>query len=193
MKWNAWTQKSRWTGMLISGLCALLFVPMQAQAEKGKKSQSWAVRAMKLSTKQKLKLVGKVVLEARQIHNKMIEKLKEARDKKDLLAVDCLGEKFSRAQALMFLMENKRSEFLKSTAQSKTEQANTYFTQLMQAHGNLKNVDVEASQCRGKAGTYSGKTRVDFEIPPKITSRDPTLPPWKEPIIYRPSNASNPY
>lgn len=181
-----------WMGVATLSLLVLGASSAFAQNNK-KQTQSWEVRAAKMNTKQKLNLVGKVVKEARAIHNDLVDKLKNARGKKDLVSVDCLGEKFSRVQALMFLMEQKRSNYLKAVANNKNDEANSFFANLMQSHAQLKNLGVEASQCRGKTGTYTGNTRVDFIVPPKISATDPTLPPWKEPIVYRPANASNPY
>lgn len=183
---------------LLWGLCFLLAVPSSLWAQSNTKSDdtapaSWDVRVQKMTTKGKLKYVAKIVKEARRVHNNMIESMKSARAKKDLVALECYSEKFSRAQALMFLMEKERSSFLKALADGKTEAANLHFVKLAQSNDNLKNIEVEAGACKGKAGIYDGKTRVDFEIPPQITNTDPTLPPWKEPIVYRPSNASNPY
>ncbi len=185
---------SRMLGLFSLGFFLFAAGPTQAQNKKKEdNNESWDVRATKMSTKDKLSLVGKVVKEARTIHNELVEKLKNARNKKDLVSVDCLGEKFSRVQALMFLMEQKRSNFLKAVANNKTTEGNSYFANLMQSHGQLKNLGVAASQCRGRTGTYTGNTVVDFDVPPRISSTDPTLPPWKEPVIYRPANASNPY
>lgn len=164
-----------------------------APQDDNKPEESWKVKASKMTTQQKLKNVGDIVTKARNIHNGLVEKLKSARSKKDLISLDCLGEKFSRAQALMFLMEKERSEYLKTVAEGKSDRADDHFVRLMQSFGGLQDIEVEAGQCGGKAGTYTGRTRVDFEVPPRLSTSDPTLPPWKEPIIYRPTNASNPY
>lgn len=182
----------RSVGVLVLGGMFLWSGSVFAKPE-NKPEESWKVKASKMSTQDKLKNVGDVVTKARAIHNNLVEKLKTARNKKDLISLDCLGEKFSRAQALMFLMEKERSDYLKATAEGKSESADDHFVRLMQSFGGLQDIQVEADQCGGKAGIYTGKTRVDFDIPPRLTTTDPTLPPWKEPIVYRPANASNPY
>lgn len=192
-KINGSLQRQWWSVLVLSTiLISTTFAFAQTNTKK-KTTANLKSKVAKMSDKAKLKDLGAKVTSFRTIHNQIIDRLREAREREDLLAVDCLQDKLLRIRALMLLAESSRSNFLEHLSKKNAGKANQEYIKILQAHGKVKDLEVEASQCRGRTGVFDGKTKVEFEIPPKITKGSPTVAPWKEPIIYRPADASRFY
>jgi len=170
-------------------LLAIFIFGTVAQA----KDTNWSKVASSMTGAQKVASAQKLVNNCKRIHKSVANKLAQARKSQDLVAVDCLGAKLTRIGALLFMAEKDNVGLSEAVSKGDTAKANHLYTKIAQAEGKVRDLQVEASQCWGKEGIYTGKTDISVQQPPNITNDDPTTTPWKEPVDYRPSSASTFY
>lgn len=176
-----------WNVLKIAALCALLLFGVQnVQAQKGKDKIS------KISNQQKALNVQTYLSNIKRIHRWILKKLREARKAKGLPAAECLGEKLTATRALRFLAERSNLTLQEAIAKSEKEKVNYHYRQISQTEARVRDLEAEAKLCRSEEAFNTGPTKVTVITPP-VLADDPTLPPWKEPIVFRPMNASSFY
>lgn len=159
-------------------------------AQDSKKTDTdWAGVAKNMSPKQRIQRSEKLVQNIKKIHRTLAAKAASAESKNDIVAKDCLTSKMTSVRALLLIAE-KNSHKLREVA-TKSGPSSESFANIAQAEGKVRDLQAEAGQCWGKQGIYTGETNIRVSQPPSISSSDPTIPAWKEPVVYRPHNASH--
>ncbi len=150
--------------------------------------------AISINLSEKIKNSQSMIKEMHSIYRAVMKRLQEAKRRQDLVALDCLREKLLRIKALLFTAEKARAQLMLQGAGKSREdliRIDTSYSTIVRSHRKVKDLKIESEQCRGRAGIYEGEgTQIEFETPPHVTSTDPTVVPWREPVLYRPIDAS---
>lgn len=122
----------------------------------------------------------------------VFDRLQEAKKAEDLPAVDCLNENLTAIKALLLLAERGKVNMKESKGDA--ERMRLLYARIAQADARVAELEVRARLCRGRAGTYTGDTTVIISPDPsKEGGFDPTVAPWREPILIRRIDASRFY
>jgi hypothetical protein len=146
--------------------------------------------ASSMSPKQIASGASRLLQSIKNVHSEILDKLKKAKTKQDLVAVDCLGNKITNTKALQLLAEKDNLSLREAVANGKKGKYVTLYVRISQTEGRARDEGAKASQCWGIKGIYAGQTLIRVDIPDSLKKGDPTQTPFKEGVVYRPSNAS---
>lgn len=161
-----------------------------AVTAQGQSNTDYKKLAKSLTMQQKASQAEGLLKSIKKVHSEILAKLQKARANQDIVAVDCLGGKLTSAKALLFLAERDGYQLREAVVKKNEESVNHLFAKIAETEGRVRDLGVESDQCWGKQGVYTGKTDIRVTTPTDLVKGDPTLPSWKEPVVYRPSNAS---
>jgi len=130
--------------------------------------------AERLSVPEKQERSAKEVERMKDSLRQALERLKTARERKDILQLNCVNDKLSAIKGLLKLSEEAWSNLLEAIAKGDEELINHEFTKISIAGVRVENFRVEVEGCVGEASQYTGETVVDTSVDPDIRSDDPT-------------------
>lgn len=116
--------------------------------------------------------------------------LKEARDQKDIIRINCLQDKLIQARASSGVAEKAFTTMQDGIAKADRGASFHEFTRITIVNQSVQVLAGEAETCVGEELSYVGATRVDVEAPagpdpnpPDPTPADPDRPPAATPYI----------
>ncbi|MCA9524831.1 MAG: hypothetical protein KC549_00865 [Myxococcales bacterium] len=133
--------------------------------------------AERLPTPAKLERSGQEIDKMKGTLKQALERLKSARERKDILQVNCVNDKLSAIKGLLKISEEAQANLKEAARQEDEELVNHEFTKISIAGIRVENFRVEVEGCVGEASQYTGETVVDTYIDPNIRSDDPTEEP----------------
>jgi hypothetical protein len=92
--------------------------------------------------------------------------LKDAREQKDIIKINCLMDKLVQARASAGTAEKSYTTLQESIARGDQGSSLHEFTRITIVNQNVQVLASEADACVGEELSYIGATRVDVEIPP---------------------------
>lgn len=155
-------------GALTLGFGVVMFSPTTAQAE-----EPTYRHAETLSTQQKLSRSSKELERMKSTVKQTLERLKAAREKQDIIQVNCVDDKLQAIQALLNISEDADRGMREAAAREDVEMINHEFTKISFTATRVENFRVEVEGCMGEASQYTGKTVLDVTVSNDIRSDDP--------------------
>lgn len=126
-----------------------------------------------LSTEEKLKRSTKEIERMKQTVKQGLARLKDARERQDILQVNCVDDKLQAIQGLLNISEDADRGLREAAARNDDEMINHEFTKISFTATRVENFRVEVEGCMGEASQYTGQTIVDTTIDKDIRSDDP--------------------
>lgn len=129
--------------------------------------------AEKLSTPEKVSKAEKNTVKMKAVLRQTIQRLKDAKERNDILQINCVNDKLSAIKGLLKISEEAGGNLNEAAAKSDEELVNHEFTKISIASARVENFRAEVEGCVGEASQYTGKTVVDTKIDSDIRSDDP--------------------
>lgn len=126
-----------------------------------------------LSTPQKLKRSKEAIANMKATLKTGVSRLKEAKERQDILQVNCVDDKLQAIQALLNISEDAGRGIKEAAARKDDEMINHEFTKISFTATRVENFRTELEGCMGEASQYTGKTIVDTIIDGDIRADDP--------------------
>jgi|DewCreStandDraft_4_1066084.scaffolds.fasta_scaffold00284_30 hypothetical protein len=183
---------ARMIGMLLLLPCVLA-APAAAQpaAEEKTGIASEFERAAALPDAEKIERSSQYLAEMKQILGSVLKLLKEARDEKDVIKVNCVNEKLTSIKGLIRISEQADVALQEAVAKGESDTSAHEFHKLVISHQKIKILKTEAEQCVGELAFAVGKTSVEVEVDRDVVPQDdPTMVPLPDTPVVRPPAAS---
>jgi len=118
--------------------------------------------------------------------------LKRAESKKDMVMVNCVGDKLVQVRGYMLVGNNAAGAVEQAVQRGNDgERAHNLDREII-VYQKVLVLGTEAEGCIGEDVSYVGKTRVDVDIDPSIPEEDPTIPKIPPIVDYRPPEGECP-
>ena len=157
-----------WSLMLVA--CCLLAAG-QARAQ----ALDYTYReAEKLSTDEKLEGTKASLEQMKDTLRLALERLQLAREKQDILQVNCVNDKLSAIKGLLKISEQADVSLKEAVAKGDDELINHEYTKISIAGARVENFRVEVEACVGEASQYIGRTELALQIDDDIRESDPS-------------------
>ncbi len=148
-------------------------------------------RAAALPDAEKLERSAQYLAEMKQILGTVLKLLKEARDEKDVIKVNCVNEKLTSIKGLIRISEQADVALQEAVAKGESDTSAHEFHKLVISHQKIKILKTEAEQCVGELAFAVGKTNVEIEVDRDVVPQeDPTMIPLPDTPVVRPPAAS---
>ncbi|MBW1806885.1 MAG: hypothetical protein JRJ19_15230 [Deltaproteobacteria bacterium] len=172
-------------------MIGLFVVPALAQ-EGGEGSASAGFeQAAELSDSEKLDRATGYLGEMKGVLGHVLRLLKDAREEKDVIKVNCVNEKLTNIKGLIRISEQAEMTLQEALAKGEKDTATHEFHKISISHQKIKILRTEAEQCVGELAFAVGKTTVEVEIDKdQVPEDDPTNVELPETNIIRPPAAS---
>lgn len=102
-----------------------------------------------------------------------LSKLKSAREKQDIIQINCVDDKLQAIQALLNISEEADRGLREAAAREDVELINHEFTKISFTATRVENFRAEVEGCMGEASQYTGRTVIDVTVSTDIRSDDP--------------------
>ncbi|MEZ4473159.1 MAG: hypothetical protein R3F60_20720 [bacterium] len=156
---------------LVAGLGALVVVGVAGAQEPTYRA------AERLPTPAKIERSGQEIDKMKGTLKGALDRLKSARERKDILQVNCVNDKLSAIKGLLKISEEAQANLREAARQEDEELVNHEFTKISIAGVRVENFRVEVEGCVGEASQYTGETLLETYIDPNIRTDDPTEEP----------------
>ncbi len=171
-------------------LISLLVVPALAQDGEGSTSGDFE-KAAELSDSEKLDRATGYLGEMKGVLGHVLRLLKDAREEKDVIKVNCVNEKLTNIKGLIRISEQAEMTLQEALAKGEKDTATHEFHKISISHQKIKILRTEAEQCVGELAFAVGKTTVEVEVDKdQVPEDDPTTIELPETNIIRPPAAS---
>ncbi|RLB59096.1 MAG: hypothetical protein DRI34_02930 [Deltaproteobacteria bacterium] len=180
-------------------LTLLLALPVQAQvpaeqpagqpaaADSGQKFDE----AKQISDSEKLQRATSYLSDMKQTLGHVLRLLKDAREEKDVIKINCINEKLTTIKGLIRISEQADMTLQEAVAKGERDTAAHEFHKISISHQKIKVLRSEAEQCVGELAFAVGKTTVEVEVDKdQVPEEDPTEVDLPETPIVRPPAAS---
>ena len=148
-------------------------------------------KASKLSDAEKIENASTYLGEMKDVLSAVLELLKDARDEKDVIKLNCINEKLTSIKGLIRISEQADITLQAAVAQGERDTATHEFHTIAISHQKIKILKTEAEQCVGELAFAVGKTTVEVEVDKDmVPEQDPTKVELPETEIIRPPAAS---
>ena len=148
-------------------------------------------KASRLSDSDKLDKASTYVGEMKGVLGQVLAILKEARDEKDVIKVNCVNEKLTSIKGLIRIAEQADITLQEAVAKGEKDVATHEFHKISISHQKVKMLRTESEQCVGELAFAVGKTNVEIEVDKdQVPEDDPTKLPLPETPVFRPPAAS---
>ncbi len=146
----------------------------------------------KIPPAEKRELAANHVAESKQLLGSVTGVLKEAREKKDIIRINCVNQKLTKIKALMRSAEMAELYMREALTKKDKKTANHSYRKIAIALQQIRSLKTGAEQCIGELAFATGeKDVVDLKIDrDKVPADDPTLTEFPETAIIRPPAAS---
>jgi hypothetical protein len=177
--------------MVTMMLALVLAAPAAWAAGEAKKSDVDFEQAAKLSDSQKLSLATDYLSEMRDNLTTALNLLKEAREEKDVIKINCVNEKLTSIKGLLRISEQADVALQEAVAKNEKDTATHEFHKVSISHQKIKALEAEAEQCVGELAFAVGKTTVEVEVDPdSVPEADPSETDLPDTPVIRPPAAS---
>jgi hypothetical protein len=119
----------------------------------------------------------------------VLKYLEEAREKRDVIKLNCVNEKLTAVKGLLKMSESADVSMQEALARRDEEQSRDEYDKISIARGKVDALLTESESCVGELSVYSGETIV--EMVGGDNGEVPNPPPNTPPIVVRPPAASN--
>lgn len=116
---------------------------------------------------------------------KGLDLLREARDSKDAVRLQCVNEKIAAMKGVLRVSEDAYIALQEAMATRATERARHEFTKIKTSYAKMSELLQGARNCVGAESTFTGDTQVDVEIDPALADQDPY---YREDFFYTPED-----
>jgi hypothetical protein len=148
-------------------------------------------QASKLSDSEKIDKASSYLGEMKDVLSAVLDLLKDARDEKDVIKLNCINEKLTSIKGLIRISEQADITLQEAVAKGERDTATHEFHKIAISHQKIKILKTEAEQCVGELAFAVGKTTVEVEVDKDVVpEQDPTKVELPETEIIRPPAAS---
>lgn len=177
----------------------LVALPAWAQAPDEKATGQPAVtdteqqfdKATQISDSEKIQRANSFLAEMKQTLGHVLKLLKDAREEKDIIKINCINEKLTTIKGLIRISEQADMTLQEAVAKGERDSAAHEFHKISISHQKIRVLRSEAEQCVGELAFAVGKTSVEVEVDKdKVPEEDPTEVELPETPIVRPPAAS---
>lgn len=148
-------------------------------------------KAASLTDGEKREKASDSIGEMKQMLGDVLRLLKEARDQKDVIKVNCVNEKLVTIKGLLRISEQCDVALEEAIAKGEKDTATHEFHKISISHQKIKVLRTEAEQCVGELAFAVGKTTkeiiIDKDMVPDL---DPTKTDFPATVVVRPPAAS---
>lgn len=146
----------------------------------------------KIPPAEKREIAAKHVAESKQLMGAVTGVLKEAREKKDIIRINCVNQKLTRIKTLMRTVEMSELYLREALTKKDQKTADHSYRKISIDLKKIRSLKTEAEQCIGElAFAAEEKDVVDLKIDrDKVPDDDPTITEFPETAIVRPPAAS---
>ncbi len=161
-----------------------------AGAEKSSLSSQFE-KAARLSDSEKISKSSSYLKDMKDAMRQALALLKEAREEKDVIRVNCINEKLTNIKGLIRISEQADMTLQEAQAKGEKDTATHEFHKISISHQKIKILRIEAEQCVGELAFAVGKTEVEVEVDKDLVPEDdPTNVKLPDTPIIRPPAAS---
>ena len=161
-----------------------------AGAEKSNLSSRFE-QAASLSDSEKISKSSSYLKDMKNSMRHVLMLLKEAREEKDVIRVNCINEKLTNIKGLIRISEQADMTLQEAQAKGEKDTATHEFHKISISHQKIKILRTEAEQCVGELAFAVGKTEVEVEVDKdQVPEDDPTNVKLPDTPIIRPPAAS---
>ena len=148
-------------------------------------------KASKLSDSDKIDTASTYLGEMKDVLSAVLDLLKDAREEKDVIKLNCINEKLTSIKGLIRISEQADITLQEAVAKGERDTATHEFHKIAISHQKIKILKTEAEQCVGELAFAVGKTTVEVEVDKDVVpEQDPTKVELPETEITRPPAAS---
>lgn len=104
---------------------------------------------------------------------KGLDILREARESKDAVRLQCVNDKITAMKGVLRISEDAFISLQEAMATRATEKARYEFSKVRTSHSKMQELAQAAQNCVGTEATVPGKTEVAVEIDPALAAQDP--------------------
>ncbi len=182
-------------------LCGLMVIPVFAVAQSndganasrrgdspGRAGRSG--RRDRRPSKQRIKDAKKLVKKMGRLLGKTNKRLDKAREKKDVIQINCVNEKLSTMKGLLRIGEQAYDSAEEAAAQRNQDLLNHELAKIKIAAMRVENLSLEVEGCVGETSAYLGSTVSDIEVAEETRVDDPVVAP--ETLIFTYPNVLRP-
>lgn len=126
-----------------------------------------------LKTAQKIEISKTELERIRDTVKQTIARLKAAREKQDVIQINCVSDKLQAIQALLNISVEANRNLGEAAARDDVEMVNHEFTKISFTSARVGNFRAEVEGCMGEASQYTGKTVLDVTVAADIRDDDP--------------------
>lgn len=179
---------------LIAAIICLGLVVPPALAQDESDESSTAIdfeRASKMGDSQKLETATEYLSDMKGVLSTVLGLLKNAREEKDVIKVNCVNEKLTNIKGLIRISEQADITLQEAVAKGEQDTATHEFHKISISHQKIKILKTEAEQCVGELAFAVGKTTVEVEVDGDVVpEQDPTVTSLPDTPVVRPPAAS---
>jgi hypothetical protein len=148
-------------------------------------------KASELSDSDKIDTASTYLGEMKNVLGAVLDLLKDAREEKDVIKLNCINEKLTSVKGLIRISEQADITLQEAVAKGEKDTATHEFHKISISHQKIRILRTEAEQCVGELAFAVGKTTVEVEVDKDIVpERDPLKLDLPETHIIRPPAAS---
>lgn len=135
------------------------------------------VEGANLTNEEKLERAAAEIEAMKEALRQALERLQDAREKKDIIQINCVNEKLSAIKGLLKIAEQAEVSLREAAVRKDEDLVLHEYTKISIAAARVENFRVEVEGCVGELSQYTGQTVVEASIDPEIRSDDPESAP----------------
>ena len=140
-------------------------------------------RASDVPDAEKLRRSSASVQRMRSSLSDVLGRLEEARATKDVVKLNCVNEKLTQVKGLLRISEQSDVALQEAVARKDTTAAEHEYTKVTIARGKVDQLRNDAEQCIGQLAFRTDENlTVEVQVPPGLSTGDPTNPPALAPV-----------
>ncbi len=182
--------------MARAAFMAVMFMAALAFAQAGESGSARSTmsdfeKASGLSDSEKQEKASQYTSEMRGVLTQVLGLLKEAREDKDVIKVNCVNEKLTKIKGLIRIAEQADITLQEAIAKGERDASTHEYHKITISHQKVKILRTEAEQCIGELAFAVGKTTVEVEVDKDtVPEDDPTDVALPDTPVFRPPAAS---
>lgn len=142
----------------------------------GQRAEQPKIEPEKLSEQQKRENTERFLTAQRRTLARLTTMVKEARNARDMLQLNCLNDKLEQVKGLLRISEAASVSMYDGMGTGDEDQVNSQYTRLALANLKTQGLQAEANQCIGAKAVFTGNTEIQLTIDGDIPGQDPTQP-----------------
>jgi len=167
-------------------LLALALVATPAFAQSGLAGARPESTGASVSDDEKPQKVGQSIARMRVVLREVLGKLEEARKSKDVVKLNCVGEKLTQIKGLIRISEQSDINLQEALTRRDKSGVDHEFTKVGIARSKVEQLRAEAEQCIGELAYRADENLlVEVDIPDDLPLLDPTRPGGPDTVSVR--------